>query len=67
MQATATKPSIHDDRRKQSLITALGKAREKANECWIYLTANDRDPEEIANMALAVEHIDAALKHLGVE
>lgn len=59
--------SIHDERRKKSLILTLERAKERAAETLLYMSAHDRDPEEMMNVRLAIEHIDIALGHLGVE
>jgi hypothetical protein len=56
----------HDLKRKQNLILALNKAKEKASIALMYLTANDRDYEDIANVGLAAEHTAIALGHLGI-
>ncbi|MBU5442058.1 hypothetical protein [Paenibacillus sp. MSJ-34] len=57
----------HDKSRKDSLIKALNKAKEQAETARLYLIANERDPEEIAAACLALEHIEIALSHLGVQ
>ena len=54
----------HDQRRKESVIKALQKAKEKADIARMYLTANARDIEEIADMTLVLEHIDIAIAAL---
>jgi hypothetical protein len=59
--------NTHDLKRQQDLITALNKAKEKASIALMYLTANDRHYEDIANVGLAAEHIEIALGHLGIE
>lgn len=59
--------NIHDLKRKQDLIKELNKAKEKARVAMLYLTTNDRDPEDIADVGLAAEHIEIALGHLGIE
>jgi DNA-directed RNA polymerase specialized sigma24 family protein len=56
-----------DQRRQQELIAALNKAKEKARITLLYLTVNDRNYEDIANVGLAAEHIEIALGHLGIE
>ncbi|MEF3313310.1 hypothetical protein PV433_30950 [Paenibacillus sp. GYB004] len=62
-----TKPmNNYDQLRKDALVRALVRAKEKAEICRLYLVANDRDPDEIAAASLAVEHIEIALGHLGV-
>ena len=55
----------HDQRRKESVIKALQKAKEKVDIAHMYLTANEPNPEDVMNMNLALEHIDIALEHLG--
>ena len=55
----------HDQQRKDSLINTLLKAREKAIIARMYLTANERDPEDIADANLVLEHVDIALDRLG--
>jgi hypothetical protein len=57
----------HDLQRKQDLIASLNRAKEKARVAMLYLTTNNRDPEDIANVGLAAEHIEIALGHLGIE
>lgn len=57
----------HDLKRQQDLISAILKAKEKAQIAALYLIANDRDMDDIANVELAAEHINIALSHLGVE
>lgn len=63
---TAKNISIHDQRRKDKFLATLVKAKEQAEETLLYLTFHDRDPEEIHNVHLALEHIGIALEHLGV-
>ncbi|GIP38335.1 hypothetical protein J31TS4_16150 [Paenibacillus sp. J31TS4] len=58
--------NIHDQRRKDALAKTLLKAKEQAHTTFLYLTANDRDPEQIAVLSLALEHIETALEHLGI-
>jgi uncharacterized protein YsxB (DUF464 family) len=60
-------PSVHDLRRKLALIKLLCRVKERAEEARLYLTVNDRDPEEIGNLNLAIEHIEIAMEHLGVK
>jgi len=56
--------SKHDQRRKDALIKTLQKAKDQADTALLYLSANDRDLEQIADMTLALEHIEIALGHL---
>ena len=56
----------HDQRRKESVIKALQKAKERADIAHMYLTANESNREDVMNMNLALEHIEIALEHLGV-
>lgn len=56
----------YDQQRKNALVKKLGRAKEEAENARLYLTANDRDLEEIANVSLAIEHIGIALEHLGI-
>lgn len=55
----------HDQHRKNTLIRTLQKAKDQAEVLRLYLTANNRDPEDIATANLALEHIEIALEHLG--
>lgn len=63
-RAAATKKK-YDQQRKDSLIKALGKAKEIAEVHRVYLTTYDSDMEDIATANLAIELIDNALEHLG--
>jgi len=56
----------HDQCRKNALVKMLLKSWDQAVIARMYLTANERDPEDIANANLAMEHIEIALGHLGV-
>lgn len=55
----------YDQRRKDTLIRTLCKAKEQAETLQLYLVANDRNPEDIADANLVLEHIEIALGHLG--
>lgn len=55
----------HDQSRKDGLIRTLCRAKEQAETARMYLVANQRDPDDIAAVNLALEHIDIALEHLG--
>jgi hypothetical protein len=55
----------HDQVRKDDLVKALCKAKEKAETTKLYLVANDRSEEDINAASLALEHVDIALEHLG--
>jgi hypothetical protein len=55
----------HDKARKDDLIKTLAKAKEQAETAGLYLTANNRDPEDIMTTAVVIEHIDIALEQLG--
>ncbi len=55
----------HDQSRKDALIKTLAKAKEQAETAGIYLSANNRDMEDIMNNNLVLEHIDNALEKLG--
>lgn len=59
--------TAHDLKRKQELVKALNNAKEKARIALLYLTANDRHYEDIADLGLVAEHINIALGHLGAE
>lgn len=56
----------YDARRKEALVQSLLKAKDQAENAHTYLVENSRDPEEINVAALALEHIEIALEHLGV-
>ncbi|MFD1954271.1 hypothetical protein ACFSL6_08795 [Paenibacillus thailandensis] len=56
----------HDQARRDALIKTLVKAKEQAETASLYLTANNRDPEDIATAAVVIEHIDIVLEKLGV-
>ncbi len=57
----------HHQKRKEGLIKAIQKASTKADQAWMYLTANnDVPPEQLADMTLAQVHLEIALGHLGV-
>lgn len=62
---TKIKINKHDQKRKDKLVKALQKAQEMAGICWLYVTANDRPPDQVAEIALAMNHIEMALNHLG--
>ncbi|CAM3745178.1 hypothetical protein COLU111180_06345 [Cohnella lubricantis] len=55
----------HDQARRDALVKTLVKAKEQAETAALYLTANDRDPEDIMTTAVVIEHIDIALEQLG--
>ena len=55
----------HDQRRKDGLVMTLSKAKEQAETARVYLIANEREMEDIADVSLALEHIEIALEHLG--
>lgn len=57
--------SKYDQQRKDVLINTLIRAKERANTALVYLSANDRDPEEINAVNVALEHINIALEFLG--
>lgn len=54
----------HDQRRREKLLKLLRQAQEQAEMCMLYLVANKRDPEEIADIALAEEHIGIVIEKL---
>jgi ABC-type dipeptide/oligopeptide/nickel transport system ATPase subunit len=56
--------NVNDQRRKDAVIKALEKAKEKAQTAHLYLVANARTMEEIADMTLVLEHIDIAIAAL---
>lgn len=64
-QRAAADKNKNDQRRKDDLVRALGKAKEKGELHRMYLIVNDRDLEDIATANLAIELIDNALEHLG--
>lgn len=55
----------HDKARRDALIKTLAKAKEQAETAALYLTANNRDPEDIMTTAVVIEHIDVALEMFG--
>lgn len=57
----------HDLKRKQDLISALKKAKEKARVAMVYLFVSDQNIEDMEDVELVLEHLDIALGHLGVE
>lgn len=65
MKQNTTLWSKHDQQRKDALVKTLVKAKEEAETTQLYLAANDRDPEEVMNVSLVLEHIDVALERLG--
>lgn len=65
-QRAAVNMNKYDQQRKQDLIKALVKSKEKAEIHKLYLKVNERDPEEVATAHLVLEHIEIALQHLGV-
>lgn len=56
----------YDLRRKEQVIKALKKAKEKADIAMLYLSANNPDLWQVADMRLTIEHIENALEVLGV-
>ncbi|WP_308637701.1 hypothetical protein [Paenibacillus silvisoli] len=55
----------HDQARKDALVKTLCKAKEQAETAKLYLVTNDRDADDVAAAALALEHVEIALEHLG--
>lgn len=51
----------YDQQRKNALIKTLRKAKEQAETVLLYLTVNNRDPEDIAAAGLVLEHLEIAL------
>jgi hypothetical protein len=62
----AKRENRHDKQRREKLIQTLQKAKEQAETAVLYLTANNRNMDDIFNARLALEHIEIALEHLGV-
>ena len=54
--------NTHDQRRKDALVRILRHAQEQAETARMYLIANQRDPEDVAAVLDALEHIELALE-----
>lgn len=55
----------NDQIRKDSLIKTLCKAKEQAEVVLLYLTANNREMDDIFAARLTLEHIEISLEQLG--
>ncbi|NOU63159.1 hypothetical protein GC096_03745 [Paenibacillus sp. LMG 31461] len=55
----------HDQSRKDALIKTLCKAKEQAETAILYLSANNRDMEDIISAKLTLEYIEISLERLG--
>jgi len=55
----------HDQSRKDSLIKTLCKAKEQAETAVLYLTANNREVDDILAAKVTLEHIELSLERLG--
>ncbi|MBP1992522.1 hypothetical protein [Paenibacillus eucommiae] len=56
----------HDKKRKDDLISALEKARQKAELTKLYLNRHNSTFEDMTELTQAIHSIDTALFHLGV-
>ena len=59
--------NLNDQRRKEAVIKALEKAKEKAQTAHLYLSVNVQGAqgmEDLADMTLVLDHIDIALDRL---
>ncbi|WP_281885648.1 hypothetical protein [Paenibacillus sp. YYML68] len=56
--------NAYDKKRRAQVVKTLQKAKEQAENALLYLTANERSLEEIADIGLVIEHIENAIEVL---